>query len=369
MTLNKTVILLTSDEDEQQNVSLGNDRYIIAINGYVVPALALLVILTNAVVIAVLKRQPTYGASQAGLVGIAVSDTLTVALPAPFYFYQYGLGHFTWVYRWCQVNDWIALYLPTISHTASIWLTVALTAQRYMYVCHPFTARRWCTLKNSTVTIIWTYVFAVLIHICRFFVLEYFEDNITDPATNTTTAVCNFYHRHWVNINVYYSTYMWLRIILIQFGPCISLIILNAKILLGLKSVTNKKIQLHNNSGNNQATIKENTRVTIMIIGMAAITLLVEFPAGIIQCLYAYPMMTGKNIIPEETLNSVQIVANLVILFSYPLNFLLYCSMSAEFKATLKQLCFKKRIQNGHSLERTRMSLISVHDAEMQSTM
>lgn len=359
---------VVSSESSSTILEFEKTYYIVVINGYVVPALAILVILTNSVIIAVLRRQRTYGASQAGLVGIAVSDTLTVALPAPFYFYKYGLGNFYWIYGWCQVNDWIALYLPTISHTASIWLTVALTAQRYMYVCNPFTARRWCTLKNSTITILWTYVFAILIHICRFFVLDYFEKEKFLESKNTTVLTCQYKHRYWVNVNTYYSTYMWLRIILIQFIPCILLIVFNAKILFGLKSVINRKIQLQTNSENNQASIRENTRVTIMIIFMAAMTLLVEFPAGIIQCLYAYPMMTGKDIIQEETLNSVQIVANLVILFSYPLNFLLYCSMSSEFKFTLKSMCWDKDeyTNNAAMCERTRMLNCSKPDHELQ---
>jgi hypothetical protein len=33
--------------------------------------------------------------------------------------------------------------LPTVCHSASIWLTLMLAVQRYIYVCHPGKARIW----------------------------------------------------------------------------------------------------------------------------------------------------------------------------------------------------------------------------------
>ncbi|XP_033733641.1 sex peptide receptor-like [Pecten maximus] len=333
-----------------------DNTYLIIINGYVVPALAIVVFLTNAVVIAVLRRQQTYGASQAGLVGIAVSDTLTLVLPAPFYFYSYGLGNYELQFGWCQAMDWIGLYLPTISHTASIWLTVYLTLQRYFYVCLPFKARGWCTLRYTVICIVLIYLMAVVVHICRFFVFEYRNNVYFDPWSNTTVEYCRRDYYSWVDIPIYFSSYLGIRIIFIQFVPCVSLIILNCKILHGLQTVTNKRLQLHTNAESNQATVKENIRVTVMIISMAMITLLVEFPAGIIQLLYAFPFMFGYDIIEPKTLKYVEIIANLVIIFSYPLNFLLYCSMSAEFKATLRKICCSNTCGQGSPRAYTRCS-------------
>ena len=38
--------------------------------------------------------------------------------------------------------------MPTVLHTTSIWLTVVLAVQRYVYICHPVTARRYCSIRN-----------------------------------------------------------------------------------------------------------------------------------------------------------------------------------------------------------------------------
>jgi len=54
---------------------------------------------------------------------------------AYFRFYSRGDGaHRDWLpYRWCAAFYFLTDHLPTIFHTASVWLTVALAAQRYVY--------------------------------------------------------------------------------------------------------------------------------------------------------------------------------------------------------------------------------------------
>jgi hypothetical protein len=63
------------------------------------------------------------------------------------------------------------------------------------------------------------------------------------------------------------------------------------KIIGGLQDVVNKKMRLHNKSENSISAVKENTRVTIMIVFMAAVTLLVELPSGVILCFYMAPIL------------------------------------------------------------------------------
>lgn len=315
------------------------ERYLIVVNGYVVPILGLIVLIANVIVIVVLKKQQTYGSSQAGLVSVAISDTLTLFLPAPFYYYQYALEHYHNDYSLCETFDWISIYLPTITHTASIWLTVLLTAQRYMYVCHPFLAREFCTLRNTTIVIIITYIIACLTHVVRAFAFDYDGYDYINIRNDTGTT-CNYYYKLWVHPKHYMVSYMMIRIILIQFVPCIVLIVLNVRIIHGLQVVVNKKMRLQNKSESSISAAKENTRVTIMIVFMAAVTLLVELPSGVILSFYVSPFVTGQNVFDTSTLNSMQMIANLVILFSYPMNFFIYCSMSAEFRQTLYELCF-----------------------------
>jgi len=72
------------------------------------------------------------------LVAMAVSDTLTGLSPIPgyLYFYTWGRGYEDYVpYHWCFLYFCLSDHLPTIFHTASVWLTVALGVQRYWLLC------------------------------------------------------------------------------------------------------------------------------------------------------------------------------------------------------------------------------------------
>lgn len=44
---------------------------------------------------------------------------------------------------------YFATIFPSIFHTAAIWLTVYLAAQRCIYICMPKLVRNHCTIKRS----------------------------------------------------------------------------------------------------------------------------------------------------------------------------------------------------------------------------
>jgi len=107
------------------------------INGYVVPLLVLITIICNLLVCVVLVRRNMRTATNAVLVAIAFSDSLTGLWPLPVYIWFFAAGaKDDWVpYSWCYVYFCLVDHLPTVFHTTSIWLTVLLAAQRYVCVC------------------------------------------------------------------------------------------------------------------------------------------------------------------------------------------------------------------------------------------
>ena len=42
----------------------------------------------------------------------------------------------------------LCVQVPQLFHSASIWLTLVLAAQRYVSVCRPAAAQRWCTVAK-----------------------------------------------------------------------------------------------------------------------------------------------------------------------------------------------------------------------------
>jgi len=111
----------------------------VPIYGYISPPVILLTIITNSLICVVLLRRNMRTATNLLLTAIALSDMLTGLCPLPCFVYFYTLGaNRDWMpHSWCVAYNTLIDNLPTVFHTASIWLTVALAVHRYICVCKP----------------------------------------------------------------------------------------------------------------------------------------------------------------------------------------------------------------------------------------
>jgi len=178
----------------------------LVVNGVLSPFLIVLAIVTNSLVSAVLLRPHMRSKTNTILVAMAVADTLTGICPlpshdtVPYYYYYYTttttntcplpsyLRFYTWTllqrhslvpdpvrvpYRWCSFYFSSIDFLPTVFHTASIWLTVYLAVQRYICVSRfqPTATGATGSQTGVVLLIVTLYVVSALKEICSF--LEY----------------------------------------------------------------------------------------------------------------------------------------------------------------------------------------------------
>lgn len=132
------------------------------------PAIVFLTGLSNSFIVLVLSHKYLRTPTNVILLAMAVTELLTglTCLPWLIYYYllkglflpyplvrdalgyetdqTYGLPAF-----WCSMYPYFATIFPSIFHTAAIWLTVYLAAQRYIYICLPKLVRNHCTIRRS----------------------------------------------------------------------------------------------------------------------------------------------------------------------------------------------------------------------------
>jgi hypothetical protein len=221
-------------------------------------------------------------------------------LPVPCFLYFYSTGPDRYLdylpYDWCFAYYCLIDYLPTICHTASVWLTVALAAHRYVYVCHPGRAKRLCTMSNVLRTIALIYIVAAASQLCRFAEHQYHPVDVPPPAvpsavaasflfTNSNlpvtssasshhgyaggsfgaapsaplsdTAACYYDFSPLVRRyqNVYFNVYYWFRIVCIHLVPCTTLVVLTAALVGAIRSARFRRqnllrMQSHHHHGN-----------------------------------------------------------------------------------------------------------------------
>lgn len=131
-----------------------NIEYALPLYGYIMPFLVVVTICANTLIVVVLSKKHMRTPTNLVLTAMALSDMFTLLFPAPWLLYLYTFGNHGRPLRplaACYAYHYMKEVIPALFHTASIWLTLALAIQRYIYVCHPPLARTWCTIERYLV--------------------------------------------------------------------------------------------------------------------------------------------------------------------------------------------------------------------------
>ncbi|KAK3735029.1 hypothetical protein RRG08_001819 [Elysia crispata] len=323
---------------------LPDARYTVPINGFLSPIVIVFTLFNNSLVCLVLLKRHMRSPTTIILFALALSDMLTGLFPLPFFIHFYSTERVhEWVpYQWCQAMNFCVQYIPTIFHTASIWLTVALATQRYICVCHVFKAKTWCTTQKTLTTIAFIFLFATLSHSTRFFEVDAVKTtkvSMLDP--NITVSACSLKMRPWVkaNINLYFNIYFWFRVIFIHLIPCVSLAVMTALLVHTMRMAERRRreLQLQNEQAECRR-LRDSNRTTLMLVIVVVTFLLVELPLGLLMVLHILRQTFYLSIIRSDILSILSLLSNFFILLSYPLNFFIYCGMSKQFRTTFKSL-------------------------------
>ncbi|KAJ6221534.1 hypothetical protein RDWZM_000079 [Blomia tropicalis] len=235
-------------------------QYVVVLFGYITPVFFLITVVANIMIVLVLSRPDMRSPTNLVLLSMAVADLLTLIFPVPWYFYMYTLGEYRYFLHpalLCNLYAYMVDVLPAFFHTASIWCTLLLACQRYIYICHPSMARIWCTNKRVSKAIGAIFILALVHQLLRFFESHY-EDviipNLSSDSTSTnptTQRACQLVTSDWVARMevIYFLTYFTFRIIFVHIGPCLALVIFNVLLYSALKraEVTRNKLFVKHN--------------------------------------------------------------------------------------------------------------------------
>lgn len=353
------------DEPTTTNISIGNDtdydndtyslippyinitvlypiEYAQPLLGYSMPFLLVITIVANTLIVVVLSKKHMRSPTNMVLMAMALSDMFTLLIPAPWLLYAYTLGnHYKPLYpiSACYAFSFMFEVLPALFHTASIWLTLALAVQRYIYICHAPLANIYCTLPRVKKGIIWIYFFASLHQSTRFFDREI--EPLAVPWENGTAMVCFEHMAQWVqaiHIDVYFNFYFWFRVIFVHVIPCTALIVLNVLLFKAMREAKKKRQKMFKDKRKSDCkNQRDKNCTTLMLIVVVTVFLLVEIPLAVITLLHIITS-TFIQVLDYKIASILILFTNFFIMVSYPINFAIYCGMSRQFRKTFKEL-------------------------------
>ena len=317
--------------------------------GYALPVLLFVTTTANTFVVAVLWQRHMRTPSNTILLAISLSDLFTLIVPAPMFFYLYTLGNHAiplFPTLACYTYHFLCDVIPTLFHTASIWLTLALAAQRYIYVCHSPVARIICSQPTVVKIVMLIFLAATLHQLPRFFEFVYVPGEM--PYNDEFIPACISCNSEWLRkIDViYYPCYFWMRVILVHLLPCALLVLLNVLLYITLRDAQQTRRRLlKENRSSDYKKIREKNCTTMMLIVIVSVFLVTEIPLAIITFLH---IVTNSGIFVVFTIDDYPKVhkfvtfSNFFMILFYPLNFAIYCGMSRQFRDTFKALFISK---------------------------
>ncbi|KAK7865173.1 hypothetical protein R5R35_012033 [Gryllus longicercus] len=332
--------------------------------GYVMPALLVVTMLANTLIVVVLSKRHMRSPTNAVLMAMALCDMFTLLVPAPWLFYMYTFGNH---YRplapiaACYAYNAMNEVLPALFHTASIWLTLALAVQRYIYVCHAPVARTWCTMPRVLKCVGWI-CFVATLHQSTRFADRVYETLTIEWRGQRGVTVCYVTHApwvQWVSIDLYYTVYFVFRVVFVHTVPCISLIVLNVLLFRALRAAQLKREKLFKEKRNSECKrMLDANCTTLMLIAVVTAFLLVEIPLAVVTVLHIISSSITE-ILDYHIANVLILFTNFFIIASYPINFAIYCGMSRQFRETFKELFIRGAVTTKRNGSSSKYSLVN----------
>ncbi|KAL3315802.1 hypothetical protein Ciccas_005561 [Cichlidogyrus casuarinus] len=243
----------------------------------------------------------------------------------------------------------VALLYPIalMCQTSGIWVTVCLTAERYIAICYPFKASILSSISKARVTVISCVIASFIYNAPRY---SDFQQFLQQPLAgdNSTAENPNSWQSLFKKIyfTYFYATFMWIL-------PLISICGMNIMLIRTLrqarKNMSRLNAQICQNNSRlcvNSANLSHSDRVNIqrsscivradknmtrMVIFVVAAFLICQSPAMVFNAAYG---LYREQLLKISFFRYLTDVRNFLITFNSCVNFAIYCLMGAKFRRT-----------------------------------
>ncbi|XP_071550329.1 G-protein coupled receptor dmsr-1-like [Panulirus ornatus] len=288
----------------------------------------------NVINMVVLTRRSMVSPTNAILTGLAVTDLLVMVEYIPYTMHQYVwqgrslASQYSW--GWAVFVLFHA-HFGQVFHTISIWLTVTLAVWRYIAIAFPQNNTTWCSMKR-TLTVIMAAFFSSVV--CN--IPNYLNFTISEMQhEGQTLYIVGFSHLALAHGGFLKSINFWIYAVMLKLLPCGALTGLSYALIQELLRTAKRRAQLmkRNSSGRGADAERQADRVTKMLLAILVLFLASEVPQGILGLLTVIP---DSGFFPcYQKLGEIM---DMLVLFNSAINFLLYCSMSQQFRGTFSEL-------------------------------
>ncbi|XP_031848229.1 G-protein coupled receptor dmsr-1 isoform X1 [Nomia melanderi] len=320
--------------------------------------------IANILNILVLTRREMRSPTNIILTGLALADLLVMIdyIPYAFHLYLYRRSRKDkFSYGWAIFVLFHSNFAQ-VCHTISICLTLILAVWRYVAVAKK--NREWCSYRRTIFAILITYALCPVLCVPLYITtevrekVEVLDSNgmsvsqskslINSPVVETVNTTLYFvqFTETAENHDVLKALNFWIYSIVIKLFPCVVLTVVILKLLQVLLEAKRRRRKLTNmhednfdrkKSSRRADKERQTDRTKMMLLAVLLLFLLTELPQGILGLC---SVLLGPGFFRTCYLMLGDVI-DMLTLVNSAINFILYCTMSRQFRKTFNELFCK----------------------------
>ena len=316
----------------ESNVEAIEDVVELVCYKYVGPTLCVIGVCGNFINLLVLSGDQLRESPYVYLRGLATTDMLALLFSFPFMVFCIGTTDYFW--RWYEIY----VFIPLVNFftVASVWITVAMTIERFLFVRYPLWARWRCNRYTAQFRIWIIVAFAVIISVPRLFCYEIIEEG--DMATILPTDFR--YSRFYYVMDIF-------AIVTLHFIPLIVFSVINVYLICELQHAKIIREELNLRSNRETEWQLDQRRFTITLISIVLLSIFSILPAAIADIFLHAEF--GYHL-----LRTLRNVSNLLLWCNLSMNFILYCAFNKRFVGVLTGMCGRGLGKIRYSFQKTK---------------
>ncbi|KAK6186579.1 hypothetical protein SNE40_008593 [Patella caerulea] len=337
------------------------------IHGYISAVVCTFGIMANVANIIVLTRKNMISSTNTILMWLAVADLFTMLSYLPFImrFYifrekdlqMFRTRDFAWI---CFLMFHASFGI--VCHTVAIWLTIALAIFRYIYICMPTKGAIYCNIRRARITIFSVYLLTIIICIPNYIVNKISSGDLVADQIKTNgddysglinvtrpTVLSDIYYHPDIRVGTPAAQFIsksngYIQSILVKLIPCAMLTTLTILLIHAMHKAYRKRMRLKS-QGRKAESEKhgEHNRTTGMLLAVVVLFMLTELPQGILTLMTLF-----EPCLQNYVYNPLGDLVDIMALINNSINFVLYCTMSKQFRDTFMDVFCTCCAQNKH---------------------
>jgi hypothetical protein len=295
--------------------------------GKVVPALALMIVILNILMIVVFWRGRFRSPSHVVLIGIAICNMLymiSIVIPS-VYFYGLGFGNEYVPYDWCVPFHILFISVPKICSMSALYLTALLGIHRFLIVSFPIKAKSILKVKQTVCIVIVIIILVVTVNLNRMLNLQHLHEVFVNSAVETDKVVsgCRWTRRPKNDLLV---VLMEITVIL----PISVLIIFNTLLIRLLFRTISIRRELAQNDDREESL----KRMIVLTSAIVTSVIIVSVPDLVVRSiLYATGNQCRNCFVNKSKFTVYMQCAHMV---TYSANFFIYSFLSKMFRDAMR---------------------------------